>query len=414
MDVREPSAEGQKKNQDRGMGNIYSFFSKLVHYLKELISVKSKDRQGAVTSFFSKWRGLALVVVLPMVATGAYYLFWVSDRYVSTTQLIVKDSASSQSATPALGFLVPGIGADTQDAFLVVNYIQSLDMALYLDEKLNLAGYYKSSEHDFFSRLAFDATQEDYLEYYRAHTNITYDEATGIITMEMQAFNPAFAKRLIETAVQKSEDFVNAISNQLADKQVSFVKNEVELAQGKLRSAKQQILDFQNNHKIVSPEELTKGISTIIQGLEASLAEQRAKLTSAKTYLNTDSSQIVSMKADIDALENQIEMEKVRLVGVGEEEGEQRLNSLGAHFQNLELDLQFATDAYAASLRALETARMEASGKLKHLMVVTQPSLAEKAEYPRKVYSLTSLAIILLMLYGIGKMLVVTIRDHRM
>ncbi|AWF80096.1 hypothetical protein BTJ40_04280 [Microbulbifer sp. A4B17] len=414
MDVREPSVEGQKKNQDQSVENFHSLFSNLFHPLKKLISVTSEGQRGAATRFFHKWRGLALVVVLPMVVTGSYYLFWVSDRYVSTTQLIVKDSTSSQAASPALGFLVPGIGADTQDAFLVVNYIQSLDMALYLDEKLSLADYYKSSQHDIFSRLANDATQEDYLDYYRAHTHITYDEVTGIITMEMQAFNPAFAKRLIETAIQKSEDFVNAISNQLADKQVSFVKNEVELAQGKLRSTKQEILDFQNSHKIVSPEELTKGISTIIQGLEASLAEQRAKLTSAKTYLNTDSSQIISMKADIDALENQIEMEKVRLVGVGEEEGEQRLNSLGAHFQNLELDLQFATDAYAASLKALETARMEASGKLKHLMVVTQPSLAEKAEYPHKLYNLTSLAIVLLMLYGIGRMLVVTIRDHRM
>lgn len=394
MEVKDQLVEQQARNPSK---------------IKALIGVVSN-----ASRHIPKLKGWALFVILPLLVLVAYYLFWVSERYVSSAQLIVKDSTSAHATSPALGLLIPGMGADTQDAFLVVNYIHSLDMALYLDEKLELSEYYKSTRYDFFSRLSPDATQEDYLEYYRDHIGIGHDEATGIVTIEMQAFDPIFAKRLIETVIQKSEDFVNEISNQLADKQVAFVKNEVDLAQAKLRSTKQEILDFQNSHKVVSPEELTKGISTIIQGLEARLAEQRANLTAAKSYLNADSSQVISMQADIDALENQIEIEKVRLVGIGEEEGEQRLNFLGAHFQNLELDLQFATDAYAASLKALETARMEASGKLKHLMVVTQPSLAEEAEYPHKLYNLVSLGIILLMLYGIGKMLVVTIRDHRM
>ncbi len=368
---------------------------------------------GAVPARAARWRGLLLCVVLPLVLVSGYYLFWVSDRYVSAAQLIVKDNSSGQGMSSTLGFLVPGMGGDSQDAFLVVNYIQSLDMAQYLDQELGLADYYKSDSYDVFSRLAVDASQEDYLEYYRSHIGIGHDEATGIITIEMQAFEPAFAQQLVETVIRKSEDFVNAISNQLADKQVSFVRRELELAQGKLRTSKQKILDFQNRNQVVSPEEMTKGISAIIQGLEAKLAESRAKLTAAKTYLHTDSSQVVSLQAEIDSLQQQIEAEKVRLVGVSDENGEQRLNSLNAHFQNLQLDLQFAMDAYQASLTALETARMEASGKLKHLMVISQPSVAEDAEYPHKLYNLASLAVILLLLYGIGKMLVASIRDHR-
>jgi len=390
---------GLKKASDAVKGMMASFAANEPH-----------AERGSVNS---GWRGLALCVGLPLLLVSAYYFFWVSDRYVSSTQLIVKDNSSSQGMSSSLGFLVPGMGADSQDAFLVVNYIHSLDMALYLDETLQLADYYKSDRYDLFSRLASDATQEDYLEYYREHIGVGHDETTGIITIEMQAFEPAFARKLIETVTQKSEDFVNAISNQLADKQVAFVRSELELAQAKLRIAKQEILDFQNRNKVVSPEELTKGISGIIQGLEAKLAEQRATLTAARTYLNSNSSQIVSLKAEIEALENQIGEEKERLVGVSEENGEQRLNSLSAHFQNLQLDLQFATDTYATSLKALETARMEASGRLKHLMVVSQPSLAEEAEYPRKLYNLASLAVILLLIYGIGKMLVASIRDHR-
>ncbi|MBB3061897.1 sugar transporter [Microbulbifer rhizosphaerae] len=381
--------------------------------MARLAANEPQAEQGALRTGLGRWSGLALCVALPLLLVSAYYLLWVSDRYVSSTQLIVKDNGSSQGMSSTLGFLVPGMGADSQDAFLVVNYVQSLDMALYLNDKLDLVDYYKSDRYDVFSRLAQDASQEDYLEYYREHIAVGHDEQTGIITIEMQAFEPEFARQLIETVTQKSEDFVNAISNQLADKQVAFVRSELELAQSKLRTSKQEILDFQNRNNVVSPEELTKGISSIIQGLEVKLAEQRAKLTAAKTYLNPGSSQIVSMQAEIDALGSQIAAEKVRLVGVSNDQGEQRLNSLSAHFQNLELELQFAVDAYQASLKALETARMEASGRLKHLMVVSQPSLAEEAEYPRKLYNLASLAVILLLLYGIGKMLLASIRDHR-
>ncbi|WP_444908830.1 hypothetical protein [Microbulbifer sp. TRSA005] len=378
-----------------------------------LSSIFIKKFKKEIRALLFRHIGFLLFVLMPVFLVAVYYVFFVSERYISIAQLIVKDTASSQGASTGLGFLIPGIGNDNQDSFLVVNYIQSLDMALYLDNELKLSEYYKSNKRDIFSRLSTDATQEEYLEYYRNHIVVNHAETTGIITIEMQAFDPNFARLLIETVILKSENFVNALSNQLADKQVDFVENEVELAQSKLRMSKQDILDFQNSNNVVSPEELTKGISSIIQSLEARLAEERAKLTAAKTYLNTDSSQIISMQAEIGALKNQIELEKVRLVGIGDEKGEQRLNTLGAHFQNLELDLQFATDAYAASLKALESARMEASGKLKHLMVVTQPSLAEEAEYPHKIYNLVSLTIILLLLYGIVVMLIASIRDNR-
>ncbi|MFI2812275.1 hypothetical protein [Microbulbifer zhoushanensis] len=418
METKEPVAPAHNSQPGpEGKGGEAQGLKKAAASVKGMMAHFSANEPQAdaspVARSWRRWQGLAVFVLLPLLLVSAYYLFWVTERYVSTTQLIVKENGSEPSMSSTLGFLVPGVGSESQDAHLVVNYIHSLDMALFLDQELNLSDYYKSTEHDVFSRLAADASQEDYLEYYREHVSVAFDEQTGIITIAAQAFDPDFARQQVEVLTQKSEDFVNALSNQLADKQVAFVRTELELAQTKLRSAKQEILDFQNRNKVVSPEELTRGISSIIQGLEAKVSEQRARLTAAKTYLNPGSSQVVSLQAEISALEQQIEAEKVRLVGATEEDGEQRLNSLSAHFQNLELDLQFAMDAYQAALKALETARMEASGRLKHLMTVSKPSLAEEAEYPRKFYNLASLAVILLLLYGIGKMLVSSIRDHR-
>lgn len=357
--------------------------------------------------------GIGLVVVLPLLLVAGYYFFWISERYVSTTQLIVKENGAEQSVDGAFGLLMPGISGSSQDAHLVVNYIQSLDMALHLDKELDLAAYYKSKKYDYFSRLSAGASQEDYLDYYRQYTGVSFDEVTGIISIEVQAFEPEFSRKLVQIITKKSEDFVNAVSNELAEKQVNFVRVELDRAQDKLRTAKQEILDFQNRNEVVSPEELTRGISSIIQGLEARVSEQKANLSASKTYLNAGSSQVVSIKTEIAALENQIEQEKSRIVGVSGEKKELRLNSLSANFQNLELELQFAVDAYQTALKALEAARMEASSRLKHLIVVSQPSLAEEARYPQKAYNLTSLAIVLLLIFGVIRMMIASIKDHR-
>jgi len=364
-------------------------------------------------SIVARYRGIALCVLLPILLVAGYYFFWVSERYVSVSQFIVKENGAEKSVDSTLGLLMPGASGSNQDSHLVVNYIQSLDMALYLNDSLGLLKYYKSSEYDYFSRLGSGASQEDYLKYYREHVGVTFDEVTGIVSIQAQAYEPEFARLLVETITKKSEDFVNAISNQLAEKQVEFVRKEMDLAQEKLRASKQRILTFQNQNEVVSPEELTRGISAIIQGLETRLSDQRAKLSAAKTYLNSDSSQVVTLQTEIEALEGQIESEKLRLVGAKGESGSDRLNSLSADFQNLQLNLQFAMDAYQASLKALETARMEASSRLKHLIVLTEPSLPEGAEYPRKLYNLISLAIVLLLIYGIFRMLIASIRDHR-
>ncbi|WGL16386.1 hypothetical protein PVT68_16675 [Microbulbifer bruguierae] len=372
---------------------------------------KKASRQG-----WRRWQGLILFVLVPLLLVGGYYLFWVSERFVSTTQIIVKENGSEETISSSLGFLVPGGISESQDAYLVVNYVQSLDMALALDKKLELGSYYKSDQYDFFSRLAGDASQEDFLKYYREHVSATFDEKTGIITISAQAFEPEFARRQVELLKSQSEDFVNELSNQLAFKQVEFVRKELDRAKDKLRTAKEQVLSFQNRHQMVSPEAAAQGVSGIIQGMEARLSGLRTQLTASKAYLNSDSSKVVSIQTEIEALESQIEQEKVRLVGEVQEpvenEGE-RLNSLSAEFQNLQLEMQFAMDAYQTALKGLETARMEASNNLKHLMTVTSPSLPEEAEFPRKLYNLISLAVVLLLLYGIGKMLVASIRDHR-
>ena len=102
-------------------------------------------------------------------------------------------------------------------------------------------------------------------------------------------------------------------------------------------------------------------------------------------------------------------IERSKLVG----DKSNNFSEVNAKHADLLLDLGFATDLYKGSLLSLEQARIEAYRKLKYLVVVDSPSLAEEAEFPHRLYNIMSTLVILSLLYGAMKIIWATIREHR-
>ena len=117
------------------------------------------------------------------------------------------------------------------------------------------------------------------------------------------------------------------------------------------------------------------------------------------------------MKARIAALDKQIDAERTRAT-TDNKRGE-RLNKLALEFQALQLQAQFAQDAYKLALGAVENARIDATRKIKSLLVIEPPSLPQTAEYPLKAYNLGTLLAICVLLYAIVRLVLATIREHQ-
>ena len=116
------------------------------------------------------------------------------------------------------------------------------------------------------------------------------------------------------------------------------------------------------------------------------------------------------MQAQITGIREQLKAERQR--GVTDAEG-MSLNVMAGEYQELLAELQFVSDAYRGALIALETARIESTRKLKSLVLVESPALPQSAEYPKRLYALFGLLMGLAVLYGIGRLIVATIEDHR-
>ena len=348
------------------------------------------------------------LVIIPFVLVSIYYGLIASDRYISETIFTIKETGNSSSNLD-IGLLSLGSSSGVEDERIIKEYLQSSDILKFLDQELKHKTHFQNGEIDWFSALPDDATEEKYLEYYRDHVGVYFDEISGLLFVEVQAFEREYARHMLKAMLAHIEGVVNKISNRLARAQYEFVEQQLVKAQGSLKIAKENLLKFQNKYQIFSPEQQGQALSAIMDTLEAELSQEKAKLNQLLGFQKNDSPQVIVAQERIRALSEQILDEKRRLIG----EGDNEVNDLMVEFTNLQLDLEFAKDAYAATLGALEQSRAESSKQIKHLVIVSEPSLADEAKYPDRYYILVTAAIVLLMIFGIVRMAITTIREHQ-
>lgn len=348
-------------------------------------------------------------VIVPFICFCCYFSIIASDRYIGETKVVVKQAGSNISNQLGIPLLGSSISPGMQDAQLVREFVLSMDMLHHLDKVLNLKAHYQNTDADIFSRLLENESKEAFLAYYREHLSVNYDQLSGILTIRAQAFTPEFAQNIVRTILQHSEKYINEISHQLAEEQVSFAEKELNRAGEQLRQSKRALLEFQELYQLFSPEQESRAKLKVVNELEAELTRYKTDLNNLQSYMNDTAADVVAMKAKINALDNQLLIERRKLVG----NGENNLSDLSANAADLRISLEFSTDLYKTSLMSLEQARIEAYRKLKYLVVVDSPSLPEEAEFPRRIYNLITIFVILSLSYGSLLIIYATIREHR-
>ncbi|MCL6270766.1 hypothetical protein M3P05_12610 [Sansalvadorimonas sp. 2012CJ34-2] len=352
-------------------------------------------------------RWFTAIVVLPLLLATFYLGPIASDRYVSNATFMIERSDGASSVVDGLNLfgMTPQSGNDQK---ILENFIKSPDMLSFLDQEMQLRKHYVD-RGDWFSSLSAGASYDQFLQYYQEHINIRLNDSNGLLELEVQGFTPEFAQQLTLLILQRSEAFVNEISHNMATEQQAFVQKEVGLNEDKLRDATSRVIRFQNKYGILSASEEGAALTGVLNELQAELVRNRTELQTLSSYLNGSSSQIVTLKQRIRALEKQLSVEKKRLT----DDGRTSLNDLAARQQELQLELDLATKAYSSALIALETTRTEASRKLKQLVVISSPYIAEEAKYPKVFYNLVNLLLILLMVFGLARMGYATVKEHR-
>ena len=351
------------------------------------------------------------IIGVPMLLAILYYAFLAADRYVSESKITVRQSGDAASAeVSSLALMVAGVNTGSREETLYLrDYIHSLDMLKHLDAKFKLREAYDSKKIDPLFRLYAGTSQEWFLRYYRNRVEVVFDDLTGLLSVRVQAFDPALAQKVNAEIIAQSERFVNEISHRMAREQMAFAETEMLKARERYQTAKNRLIAFQNKHKVLDPLAQAQATATLSAQLESEIAHKEAELKTLTGYLQENAPQVALMRNEVAALKAQLDKERAKVTS----QNGGRLNTLASEYQNLLLDAGFAEDAYKAALTAMETTRIEASRKLKSVVVVETPAKAEIALYPQRLYNLVTLLAILVLAYGIARLVIATIQDHR-
>jgi capsular polysaccharide transport system permease protein len=259
------------------------------------------------------------------------------------------------------------------------------------------------------SGLSSYAAIEDYVDYYQKHVTVRHDEMADIIYIEAQAFTSEYALLLGETLLELSEKFINALGDKMAKEQLAYAQKEVERLYGAMKAQQDQLLNFQNKNQLYSPEQQGSALLGAITELQGNIIAQEAKLKEMSAIMRSDSAQVKGQIILLDSLKEQLLEEKSKLTS----KDQQSLNQVTANYQEIKLGGELALGMYQGALTSMEAVRADAYRKLKHLLVIQDPALPESDQYPRRIYSIVTWFISLLLVYLLGRLLWSIIKEHQ-
>lgn len=351
------------------------------------------------------------IVVIPTVLALIYYGLWASDRYVSQSLMTVR-SAEAQIAS-AFGGLLGSLGANPGaiDGYVVQEYVQSRELVTKLQDQLDLRSLYGVPEADAVSRLPEDASMDDLYDYYLDRIEVYFDSTANVVHLEVQAYRPEDAKKIAAAIVRLSDDMVNRISQESRQDAVKFARDEVSLAEDRLRENRLVLYRFREEHGELDPVSAAASIGGIVAGLEAELSRYKTELASLRSYMREDAPQIAGVKARIAAIEQQMRSERGRLTSTDDNPA-LTYSDLLAEYERLLIEEEFAKSAYTSAISALEIARADANRKQAYLVAFVEPSLPADPSKPERLLIIVSFLLGGLLAYGLLMLIGAAIREH--
>ena len=369
-----------------------------------------------IKSWTKPW---VLLLLVPFILFAFYQLVWAAPRFESRAQLIIQQPDGMATMDPSMALLSGlGVGGNsTADSEIAKAYIHSEDMLNYLQTHNNLKEHYQNGG-DVFSRLSNDASIEDLLKFYIDHTTVEIDEASGVIKILVQGFTPEFANTLTQAIVNRAEWYINSIGHQLADAQLKFIKLEHAKVEQRLRDAQKNTLAFQQQNNLLDPEAEGLALQQITYGLEGQIATKSAQLKGLRSTMTEKAPQVVMLASELSALKKQLELERDRLSTQQGTNNNIKNNGTSvsevlAQFSDLKIELELALKGYTSSEVSLDKARIEAYRQLKYLVVVESATLPQDNKYPATLYNILLFAVLQFMLFGIGKIVLATVKELR-
>ena len=408
-------AGDQHSGVKMGRPLVYSPVRAVLHQLPATLahglelSAVSGPANGAKPSL--RALSFALLVLLPVTISGAYYFLIAADQFVAEFRFSL--SSVGKPRFDPLSLLTGGSphSAAALESQVVVQYMTSRAMVDDLNATLDLRQLFSAPDADWWARLPVPAPIETLVRYWKGQVDPFYDPAIGTATVRVRAFSSADALRLAQAMVASSERLVNDLSMRARRDTVRYAEMEVAQAEGRLQAVLGEIRAFREREGVIDPSEAAKASALLAARLRDELVRANAELSSLQSYMRDDAPPVRVITARIRALEIQ-QRAVARDISDPEKSQTSGLSHLLASYEQLENERRFAETAYQHALLSLDQARADADRQQVYIASFVPPSLPEEALYPRRWRCFGMVALVSFAVWAIGGLMVQSVRDH--
>ncbi len=352
-------------------------------------------------------------VFLPAALTGLYLWTRAMDQFTSHVGFIIQQGEATTS-----GDLMIGIGglpnAPSSDSTILFAFLRSQEMVERVNDKINLrAVFARHSATDPIFALRQDSSLEGLVRYWRKSVTIAHHQRTGLLELQVRAFDPKEAQMIAKIIVEESAASITRLSETARRETLHQARADLDASQTQMEAARLALTGFRSEQQFIDPN----ADITLRMGLLASLEHQLAEALTSNDLLTettqTPDPRLAQSERRIAVIRGRIQQERQRFGDGHDLQREPNFAALMAEFDRLSVILGFAEERYLAALSALDLAKAKAQRQSRYLATFQQPTLAESAEHPRRglIFGLTTL--FLLFSWAILALIFYSLRDRR-
>jgi len=353
-------------------------------------------------------RLLGVLYFIGLAAAIAYLWLFTQNRYISTAEFKISQQSGSGMDGGIVQLALPGLSdSGSVDSQIAIGYINSADLLLELENKFDLIAHFGSPIKDRVFRLEKDATLEARLSYYRSRILAHFDKETGLTVITVDTFSPVLSKEIATALMEKAENFINVINQQIAEQQLSFVRAELERSAARVDKLNTELITLQNENNLINPDEVISASLQAVQEMKMDALRSEAELASILRD-SPNSPRIATLRSHIRSVNELIDIESAKLTGPEKD----RMSQLLMQFRQLTLKIEFATRLRSSAEIMLEKNRVEAIAHSKFFTVIQTPYLPEDVAIPRRPYATGVLLVIGFLLFLILRVLTLSIFER--
>lgn len=356
------------------------------------------------------------LVALPIGVVAWYLWERALDRYVSYVGFSVRTEETG-SAIEMLGGIVELSGSSSSDTDILYKFIQSQELVLAIDRQLDLRKIWAKADPEIDPVFAYHppGTIEDLVTYWRRMVSVFNDSSSGLIDLNVQAFDPEDAQLIATAIYNESSAMINRLSAISRDDATRYARDELDLAVVRLKDARATITQFRNEKQIVDPEASMSSQIGLLSSLELQLAQTLIDLNVLLQTSRANDPRIIAANREAAVIRDLIAEEREK-IGLGDGSTNSSSNAFAdivGEYERLAVDLEFAQQAYISALAAFDASKAEALRQSRYLAAHVRPTLAEAPEHPQKLTLLGLTSLFLFLAWGILVLAAYALKDRR-